>query len=289
VLATHFSYVWLTDSDGSPGTNLGPQPFSQTASWMVDQAQADTATAVVDETLQGDPETRARRVAFADWLFRVGASTTRGQVPLRAVRNDFSAVSSLPATAANTPAQRWLSATAPFAAPVQYTFDTPVAYGLAPKPTRRCGRVMYSDFHVSDDLAQNALFPAECDDGPMTPQEKTIEFLLFDLATCIGPPPTACRPKTCQEQGISCGLAGNGCDDGVVLSCGSCANGRTCGGGGPGVCGTFECVPRTCADQSLSCGLIGDGCGGTIDCGMCAPGETCGGGDVANVCALILK
>lgn len=289
VLATHFSYVWLTDSDGNPGTNTGPVPFSQTANWLVDQAQTDAATGLVDQTPQGDTETQARRVAFAAWLSLVGASTTPGQVPLRAVRNDLTLVNPAPATAVGTPAQRWLYTTAPFGGPVQYTFDTPVAYGLAPRPAKRCGRVMYSDFHVSDDAAMDAIFPTECSDGPLTPQEKTIEFLLFDLATCIGPPPTACRPKSCQEQGLSCGPAGTGCDDGVVLSCGSCSNGRTCGGGGPGVCGTFECVPRTCADQSLNCGLVGDGCGGTIDCGQCAPGETCGGGDVANVCALILK
>jgi hypothetical protein len=288
VLATHFSYVWLTDSDGQPGTNTGPVPFSQTATWLVDQKQVPSAVANVDQSLQGDPETQARRIAFAAWLVGVGASTTLGRVPLTAVRNDLHDVTATPGTAAGTPAQRWLHTTDPFTAPVQYTFDTPIAYPPASRPLKRCGRVMYSDFHVSDDLAIGATFPDECDNGPLTPQEKTIEFLLFDLATCIGPPATACRPKTCQEQGIQCGPAGTGCDDGVVLSCGSCDNGRTCGGGGPGVCGTFECEPRTCADQSLNCGLVGDGCGGTIDCGVCASGETCGGGDIANVCALII-
>jgi hypothetical protein len=290
VFATHFSYVWLTDSDGTPASNTGPRPFSSTASWHVDQAQADSATAFVDTTLQGDPETRARRVAFASWLGLVGASVTPGEVPLVAVRNDLDAVSSVPATAASTPAQRWLYTTSPFAAPVQYTFDTPVAYAPSPKPAKRCGRVLYSDFHVSGAAQVGATFPHECDDGPLTPQEKTLEFLLFDLATCIGPQPSACIPRTCQEQGIECGPAGDGCDDGVVLNCGGCSNGRSCGGGGAGVCGTFECVPRTCADLSLDCGLIGDGCGGTVDCGKCDPGETCGGGDHApNVCALILK
>ena len=289
VFATHFSYVWLTDSDGTAASNTGPKPFSQTASWLVDQAQVDSTTAFVYQTLQSDPETQARRVAFASWLSLVGASTTPGQIPLDVVRNDLSEVSSAPATAAATPAQRWLYTSTPFAAPVQYTFDTPVAYAPSPRPTKRCGRVLYSDFHVTNATGMSSTFPAECTNTPMTPQEKALEFLMFDLATCIGPPPTACKPKTCAEQGITCGVSGTGCDDGIVLSCGVCTNGGWCGGGGVGKCGVGDCVPRTCADQSLSCGLIGNGCGGSIDCGQCAPGETCGGGDVANVCALILK
>ncbi|MEO7094837.1 MAG: hypothetical protein ABI175_16380, partial [Polyangiales bacterium] len=287
VFATHFSYVWLTNSDGTNGTNTGPLPFSKTATWLVDQNQVDTATAVVDQSLQGDPETHARRVAFARWLQLVGASSTLGELPLVAVRNDFTAVTPTSATSVGTPAQRWLSTTAPFAAPVQYTFDTPVAYAPSPTPTTRCGRVLFSDFHVTDASAATATFPAECEDAPMTPQEKTLEFLLFDLATCIGPPPTACRPRSCQEQGYNCGYAGTGCDDGIAQYCGTCTNGRTCGGGGVNTCGTGACVPRAC--DELECGLIGDGCGGTVNCGDCASGETCGGGDVPNTCALILQ
>jgi hypothetical protein len=123
----------------------------------------------------------------------------------------------------------------------------------------------------------------------MTPQEKTLEFLLFDLAACVGPQPSSCTPHTCADQGYDCGLAGDGCDDGVVLHCGTCTNGRTCGGGGSGQCGTGACVPFTCAGLGLNCGIIGDGCGGTADCGPCQAGESCGGGDVGNQCALVLK
>ncbi len=287
VFSTHFSYVWLTDSTGTAASNTGPLPFSLTANWLVDQAQADTAIAVVDQSLQGDPETQARRIAFAQWLSLVGASTTPGQIPLQTVRNDFTSVNPASATAAGTPAQRWLSTIAPFSAPVQYTFDTPVSYTAASPPAQRCGRVLFSDFHVTDSLANNTTFPAECQDAPMTPQEKTLEFLLFDLATYIGPPPRACRPRTCAEQGVYCGLAGDGCDDGVILACGACTNGRTCGGGGPGICGTGACQPRACGVNE--CGVIGDGCGGTADCGLCSSGESCGGGDVPNTCVLILQ
>ncbi|MCX5746186.1 MAG: hypothetical protein NT062_27225 [Proteobacteria bacterium] len=289
VFATHFGYVWLTNSDGTSGTNTGPRPFSQTATWHVNQGSFASAVAVVDRTLQGDPAAQARRIAFADWLALVGASTTPGEVPVNVVRQDFDAVSAVAATADGTPAQQWLSTTGPFDGPLQSAFDTPVAYAPSARPTTRCGRVVYSDFHVSDAIATDAMFPAECTDGPLTPQEQTLEFLLFDLAACVGPPPTACAPRSCADQGLTCGRAGDGCDDGVVLHCGTCTNGRTCGGDGDGHCGTGACVPRTCRGLGFDCGIIGDGCGGTVDCGACDASETCGGAGVGNVCGLVLQ
>ena len=289
VFATHFSYVWLTDSDGTPGTNLAPKPFSQTAAWLVDQGVFPSANALVDLTLQGDVGTQARRVAFAHWLEVVGASTTLGQVALQAVRHDVDAVSPVAATATGTPAQRWLSAGGvPFAGTLHYTFDTPVSY-TANLPTTQCGRVVFSDFHVSGAASNGASFPKECTNAPMTPQEKTLEFMLFDLAACIGPEASGCTPKTCAQLGVGCGPSGDGCDDGVVLPCGPCLDGTVCGQGGPSQCGTGLCTPRTCADLGAACGAVGNGCGGVLACGACAEGQSCGGGGVANHCALVLQ
>lgn len=44
-----------------------------------------------------------------------------------------------------------------------------------------------------------------------------------------------CCPKTCVEQGFNCGVVGDGC--GAAIDCGTCPSGKTCGGGGPHVCG----------------------------------------------------
>jgi hypothetical protein len=287
VFATHFSYVWLTDSDGTVGSNTGPKPFSQTADWLVNQGDFNSVTGIVDQTLQGDAATRARRIAFAHWLLNVGASTTLGQIPVNVVRNDFNSVNPAAATASGTPAQRWLYATTPFNGPLHYTFDTPVAYAPNPPPMKQCGRVLYSDFHVSDAMSGGAMFPTECTAGPMTAQEKTLEFMLFDLASCVGPPAGMCTPKTCTQLGFNCGQSGDGCDDGVVLDCGMCAMGQTCGGGGTGQCGGGMCNPLTCAQVGAQCGIIGDGCGNTVDCGPCPMGQTCGGAGMANQCGSI--
>jgi hypothetical protein len=285
VFATHYSYVWLTNSTGTAASNTAPKPFFQTAGWMVNQNSADSATGYVDQTLQGDTGTQARRIAFAQWLQLVGASTTIGQILVNVVRQDFNSVSALPATMAGTPAQQWLySTTTPFTAPLHYTFDTPVAYAPDPVPTTQCGRVLYSDFHVSDAVSGGATFPTECTTGTMSAQEKTLEFMLFDLASCIGPAWGACTPKTCDELDYNCGPAGDGCDDRVVLQCGGCPMGQVCGGGGDSTCGTGLCKPRTCADLDAHCGKIGDGCGAIVDCGACSSGLICGGAGVPNQC-----
>jgi hypothetical protein len=93
-------------------------------------------------------------------------------------------------------------------------------------------------------------------------------------------------PLSCAQQNIGCGPAGDGC--GNQISCGTCPNGQSCGGGHvSGQCGAPDagsCAPTTCAQQGLACGPTGDGCGNLIQCGSCPAGQTCGGGGVAGQC-----
>ncbi|MFO0624041.1 MAG: hypothetical protein U0325_00370 [Polyangiales bacterium] len=92
-----------------------------------------------------------------------------------------------------------------------------------------------------------------------------------------------CVPRTCEQQGINCGPAGDGC--GGSLQCGTCASGLTCGGGGmPGRCGAPGCTPRTCESAGANCGPVSNGCGGLLQCGTCPAGQSCGGGGRPSVC-----
>jgi hypothetical protein len=129
------------------------------------------------------------------------------------------------------------------------------------------------------------VFPAECDNNPLTTQEKVLAFMLFDLASCVTsvpPTPPACTPKTCAEQGIDCGQAGDGC--GNVITCPMCPAGTTCGGAGvPNKCGAPPCLKKTCG--ASQCGTIADGCGGTAVCAPCVTGVS-GGSGTANVCGV---
>ena len=119
--------------------------------------------------------------------------------------------------------------------PDDYSFQTPVGAAA----DQQCGRAVFDDFHVENAASGGTTFPAECPAGAMTAQEKMLEYMIFDLASCVvvPPPPTpACTSLTCPQQGFNCGAAGDGC--GNLLNCGSCSAPQTCGGGGqPGVCG----------------------------------------------------
>ena len=267
---THYSYVWLFQNGA----------YANTATWQVNNnAYTQEFTGFIDQSF-------ATGVTLSDWLQQavVGASTTLGQIPVNVVRNDFSAV--------DAPAQRWMYAQTsgqvkpdpkdPAAFPLHYTFDTPVG-GTA------CGRGVFSDFHVEDasnNPSTSVTFPAECTPGAMTPQEKLLEFMLFDLTSCVSPP--VCTPLTCSSfPPGTCGQQGDGCG-GLTVDCGMCNPPQTCGGGGvPGQCGAPDagsCTPETCAQQNIFCGNTGDGCGNVIQCGMCTLPQTCGGGGKPGQC-----
>ena len=264
VFATHFSYVWLY--------NIAP--FSSTATWAINTANYNGSTfnGLIDQTFP-------KGAALAQWLQQaaVAASTTLGIIPVSFVRHDFN----LPLTNA----QRWMymqnaaPGNGPANFPVHYTFNTPVGAAAA----NQCGRVVFSDFHVENSNgSQGVLFPQECSAGPLTPQEKLLEFMLFDLTSCVTPDqPPACVPQTCAQIPATCGMQSDGC--GGLIDCGACAMGQSCGGGGsPNQCGSPNCTPTTCQAANAQCGIIGDGCGGTIDCGTCTTG-TCGAGG-PNLC-----
>jgi hypothetical protein len=158
VFATHYGFAWLYNI----------QPFQGTATWTPDAIDAAiTVTAIVNQTFNDG-------INFAKWLQNVGATTTLGNLTVSSPRKDFSAVNT-------SEAQQWLTV-AP-SQPLQYTFNTPVGVPAA----QQCGRVLYSDFHVNNGTANGpgAAFPGECPAQPMTPQEKTLEFLIFDLSNCV--------------------------------------------------------------------------------------------------------
>jgi hypothetical protein len=244
VFATHFSYVWLYDA----------APFSSTAVWQVNQGQP-TPDPQVGYVNQSFP----RGMALAQWLQIVGASNTLGQIQINTLRRDFNNVVA--------PSLLWISLGGtpipPGNVPMHYTFDTPVGN----PPAQQCGRVLFDDFHVENvNDSGGEIFPHECATGPMTPQEKLLEFMIFDLGSCVAPP--TCTPKTCTQAGAQCGAIGDGC--GNILNCGMCPANQVCVGNQ-----CLGCAPKTCAQQGFMCGMQGDGCGDAIDCGPCPPNETC--------------
>jgi hypothetical protein len=91
-----------------------------------------------------------------------------------------------------------------------FSFDTPVGAGSATNPY--CGRAVFSGLHVggasldgvncsggggggiggggegcNTGAVAAAPPPAGCSPGALSPQEKVLEFMLFDLSSCVIP------------------------------------------------------------------------------------------------------
>ncbi len=162
IYATHFSYTWLYQNP----------PFENVVQWTENQNDIPNGTATVDTSF-------AKGQILSQWLTVTGASNTPGQIPISTLREDFSGL--------NAGTQSWLTLNnAVLGNPVmQFTFDTPVN-----SPSTGCGRVLYDEYHVENRTSGSGLaFPAECDTGGLTPQERLLEYNLFDL-TADGSPPT---------------------------------------------------------------------------------------------------
>ena len=52
--------------------------------------------------------------------------------------------------------------------------------------TGQCGRVLFNDYHV-ESSAPKAAYPSQCTTGPMSAQEKFLEFALYNLTNFIAP------------------------------------------------------------------------------------------------------
>lgn len=174
VFADHKHSYWL---------NAGAAPWPQTAVYMNDNNDIpDPTTLKIDSTFP-------KGMAFADWLVNTGASPTRGT--LNVFQGQYSVRSVIaPYT------QRWIYYDLEAARPgVEYmTMNTPVE---ASAPDQQCGRVVFTDLHVVSAAAASAAaldvshpetpFPTGCTGTTLSPQEKALEFMLFDLSSCVQP------------------------------------------------------------------------------------------------------
>jgi hypothetical protein len=302
--ATHYSYAWLYKNS----------PYDSTAQWHVnDNPLINSMTGVVSQTAPPTTPVTSPGV-FVEWLNYVHSLSNftapspppnPANVSISYPRHDVDGVL-LQST-------DWIDGTDPsLNVPMllHYTFNTPVGQ------TAQCGHVIFSDFHVTNSATGTgscsapgscssstctsgscvaAQFPTQanltsyCNTTPMTPQEKVLEYMIWDLSSCVpGPPTSTCTPKTCSSYPTgTCGQQTDGCG-GTTADCYPCPTGQVCGG-----CGVASqccapdagtCTPKTCADFHGLCGQQADGCGGLTASCACPTGTTCGGGGTPGVC-----
>jgi len=186
VFASHFHYAWF---------NGGPFGAANLATWKKGGNDiGDLHATVVTTTWDNQPFVRGQ--ALYDWL---DGPSVNALVSVGGPAGGASAPKELPITTAkqnamvamtNTASQPWLLSDDQSQAPgwsQDFTFDTP----LNTTPDKQCGRVAYSDMHVgaaSGDYVTDVITtPDGCGTMDLAPQEKALEFILFDLSACVTP------------------------------------------------------------------------------------------------------
>jgi hypothetical protein len=158
VFSSHYHYVWW---------QYGPQPFPTTATWKGDgMGSGITAPFLIDTSFP-------KGKALADWLKFVEPTLTYGQLPINEVRNDVAGVNTQTST-------RWVYSSDGTPSAKYLSFNTPV--GLM--PDQQCGKAVFGDLHIGAGNTVDANFPTSCP-KTLTPQEKALIFLFFDLSSCI--------------------------------------------------------------------------------------------------------
>jgi hypothetical protein len=166
VLASHWHHYWLKE---------GPPEW----------ASAVTVNPLIDlANVTGDIDVSTPRgLLMSQWLVNVGASTMPGKIDLVDAQHTIVATApdvqqwiTVPVNANNTPSVQYMSFTTPREAP----------------EADRCGRMVVSDIHVStgDDSGPALAFPAQScitDKNVLTPQEKVLAYMIFDISSCIAP------------------------------------------------------------------------------------------------------
>jgi len=103
----------------------------------------------------------------------VEPTITYGKMPIKQIKNDVGTVN-------NQTSTRWVYASTNPQSTKYLSFNTPV--GLP--PDNQCGKAVFGDLHIGAGSTVNQNYPASCP-TTLTPQEKALIFLFFDLSSCI--------------------------------------------------------------------------------------------------------
>jgi hypothetical protein len=199
VFASHFHYAWF---------NTGPfgAPPNQLANWTTGAQQINDTMSFpsdIDTTLfngMAFPE----GAALQQWLGNVQALDGNGKLQIAFARDNVHAGALL-----QPPSTEWIkldsSVTQAPNATQYFSVDMPI--GATAEAL--CGRMVYSDLHVSGGpgaqlpapnqnvavdypgaggmMGAGGIVPTQCAVRDLIPQEKALEFMLFDLSSCLVP------------------------------------------------------------------------------------------------------
>lgn len=168
---SHWHSVWLRD---------GTSDMQSVADWGSTGAPGgfdERATGFINDSFP-------KGERLQEWMYSTG-TMPEGEFEIQDVRGSVGSLD-------EDLAQDWVSVfDEPFMGSgidefIQYfSFNTPVGVD----DDQQCGRVVFSDIHVSadDDSSPSHPYPTGCTTEGLTDQEKALVFMFFDLAACIIP------------------------------------------------------------------------------------------------------
>jgi hypothetical protein len=169
VFLSHYHNIWISGEMGNP--MHAPAVWPTIASCNIDAVP--TGTGAIDQVHN------PRGGQFASWMVTTEGSTTLGQFPISEPKQTCAGLD-------DAKAERWVylqSGASEIIQDFQFTTPNEVA------KEERCGKVVFSDMHVASGSTSMSTvpFPGGCSTAPLTPQEKALAFMFFDIASCVGP------------------------------------------------------------------------------------------------------
>jgi len=183
VFASHYHHYWFSNSPVASVKGIASWVNDYTCSPLGAPGQGGACPVeeeppketIVNATVNTD---FAKGAAMKEWLKNTQSLTGPGDtLPIQEMRHNVASVTN--------DALSWMTVQNPKAsnkvAHEYISFNTPV--GASDDAV--CGRVVYSDLHVGSGDKTGEPFPKGCTTVDLTPQQKALEFMLFDLSSCI--------------------------------------------------------------------------------------------------------
>jgi hypothetical protein len=170
VFASHWHNGWIANAQA-------PQMI-QTVATFPNSGSPGTITDKINTGF-------TKGAALADWLilpsvWGAGTPPPRGDLPVQGAKETVGTISPMLT-------QLWVSTDNMI--PQYFSFNAPIGATA----DAQCGQMVFTDLHVSsgtggDSSGAGTPFPNGCTATSLSPQEKALIFLLFDLTNCLTPP-----------------------------------------------------------------------------------------------------
>ena len=181
VFLSHWHNIWVEGDTENGNGQTKPAVWPAIATFS---DGGDTLSDNTNDTI--DENDNPQGGSFSQWMLNVMGSTTKDLIPIQSGtgKNTCTAVD-------NSKAEDWVKLDPANnqggdSGPQMFQFTTP----NEADQSVRCGKVVFSDMHVSGDSSSpsGGTYPDSCSGSGLTPQEKALAFMFFEISACVGTP-----------------------------------------------------------------------------------------------------